>query len=252
MTSSSGWRDMLSPVLPPDGRAYLTALFEARNNATTHCNEYGEFPGADGYPIDDGDFVYVVSPIYFHLLDSRVQQVDEFHGGRYNPIFQTRDDKFDMLSTQVISMYPHNPTIRRITKLQRMWRAIRLRRITKLRRQRLGIMMATKLFESQPMWTRWLDFHNRRWWAYKDEKQWFYEDQVWTVVHANRFAGRPEHSALLYQETSGARMLLWKLLSITAPGMVTLIIRVQSWDSVMLRAVWRSGGVGQSELVSDN
>ena len=85
----------------PHERAYLAAIFDARDNGRTHSNDDGMFPGADGYPIDDGDFVYVVSPIYRPFLEDRIQQVDEFHGGPAYPIFQTMDGELDMLSTQV-------------------------------------------------------------------------------------------------------------------------------------------------------
>ena len=141
-----------------------------------------------------------------------------------------------MLSTQVINMNPQNPTIRRITKLQLMWKA-RYQAALTMQLQRLGIMMAINFFGAAE-WTRWRDFRNHRWWAHQslDTGTWFYEDLMWTAVQGKRSDGQLEHPAWLFQEASGACMPLWKLLSITAQDMTQLIIHEQYEDYIILRA----------------
>ena len=129
-------------------------------DAWIHCNDDGSFPGADGYPINDGDFVYVISPNCLSLLHNRVQQVDESHGGTYNLVFQTVHEELDMLPTQVINMHQDNPTINGLMKIKRIWRVRRQEALT-MNLQQVEVTLALTYFCAAD-WTRWRDYHNHR------------------------------------------------------------------------------------------
>ena len=228
---------------------YYVGLYGTMNpDAWIHCNDDGSFPGADGYPINDGDVVYVVSPNYLSFLHNRIQQVDEFHGGPYNSVFQTVQEEFDMPSTQFIIMRQDNPTIRRVTELQRVWRARRQVALT-MCLQPLGVMLALKFFCAAD-WTRWRDYHNHRWWVCQsqDTGMWFYEDLPWIAVQGKHLDGAMGHSTLLFQEASGACMPLWKLLSVTAQGMTRLTIVEQDGDRITLQAMQPHVGAASGNI----
>ena len=203
-------------------------------DAWIHCNEDGSFPGADGYPVDDGDSVYVLSP--WPPLHHRMQRVDYFHGGPFNPVFQTVHAEIDMLSTEVINVHPDNPSIYGVTKLQRLWRARRQETST-MNIHQVGVTFARAYFCAAD-WTRWRDYHNHRWWhcQRRDKEKWFYENLPWSDVRGQCSNGMLEPSVLLHQEASGAYMPLWGLLCITAHDATRLAIMKHDGDCIALHA----------------
>ena len=76
--------------------------------------------GADGYFIDDGHHVYCL----LEPLEMRMQQIDYFHGLYLGmPVCQTMVGKLDISSSSMISRSIFNPTVRKITQLQRKFRS---------------------------------------------------------------------------------------------------------------------------------
>ena len=76
--------------------------------------------GADGYFIDEGRHVYCL----LEALEMRMQQVDYFHGLYQGvPVCQTMVGKINLSSSSMISTSIFNPTVRRITKIQRKFRS---------------------------------------------------------------------------------------------------------------------------------
>ena len=199
-------------------------------------NEDGSYPGADGYPVDDGNWIYAFHP--WLPINMRMQRIDYFHGGPFSPIFQTVDGELDMLSTMVINVHPENPTIRRVTMVQRLWRA-RLQRLWRTRLQNMrqvGILLSNAYF-SIAEWTRWRDYHNHRWWHREfNMDQWFHEDLPWLDMHGQCVNSALEHSVLLYQESSGSCMFLWRLLSITANDGTRLVVAKHEGRLISLHA----------------
>ena len=77
--------------------------------------------GADGYTIDELHHVYC----FRQPFEKRMQQIDYFHGlgdGGF-PVCQTIKGELNISSSSMISRSIFNPTVRRITKLQRKFRS---------------------------------------------------------------------------------------------------------------------------------
>ena len=118
--------------------------------------------GADGYELDDFDFVYLLEFAGRPLpLGERMRRVDYFHGVNAAgvPICQLCGDKLDMLAYEMISTSPLNPTIRRIAKIQKAFR----------------ISLQWKTYHVP---VRDLDWTYQAW-----SRKWYYIGMPWTVYH---------------------------------------------------------------------
>ena len=76
--------------------------------------------GADGYYILNAHHVYCL----LEPFETRIQQIDYFYRRFCGiPVGQTMESKLDIPSSSMISRSIFNPTVRRITKLQRKFRS---------------------------------------------------------------------------------------------------------------------------------
>ena len=166
-----------------------------RNMPNTSCLQSSAcilFPsdplGRDGYFFDENSDVYCLDLPW----DKRLQQIDYFHGYHNGvPVCQTRIEEFDIAAVHMISTSSLNPTIRRLTTIQRRFR--------------------------HRDWGRWDAYtspDDLRVWRWHASGRWFYQYEPW-----EKFRDPASGKIWIHQESSGCAFWMpndwWDFVDIT-------------------------------------